>query len=386
MDSAEQFFGDIDSVLDEFSELKAKTQETPKQEDPPSVNSIENDISDLFEGSQKMESIEPEIKSQEMNPEIKPEQKIEKKQEEIIKPKSVDKDNKFPLDYISPKDIDSIIYPELKKELKNVLDSEQFKQSVQKAKTKSEKGYDTTGISSYFLMDRLNDVVGPSHWRTNILSVETKESSTGRSYRGIASVILQIGNTFELDSSKSVWKFYPVWESKPNTGTSINMTEGDALKGCVTNAFKKACADIGLGAEAYRGTLDDDLEVFEEQEKQKKKEEQTQIINQQVKLNTGEATIQTKNTKPDVMAQFKPWVSDNPDTEHNRAGLLKTVHNLYHALSLNSTQYLDWVIRKKDELKLVVVPEDETQIAFEPLQKIYNALYETYKKKIESAK
>ena len=120
------------------------------------------------------------------------------------------------------------------------------------------RGYDTTGIKYQYLADRLNEVLGVGGFRTErTITVKGVTSAKGRQgYEAIAEVRLELGAWMD--------GMFIVIAQAWGDGGHIAVTEADARKGSFTNAFKKACAFLGPGREAYRGTLDDDHEPVDE--------------------------------------------------------------------------------------------------------------------------
>lgn len=377
MDSAEDMLAnlDLDELASEFSDM-GKTPET--ESDPGVLSQLD---------TQKVDEKKPDIQV------IKPAVAVDKQTEpEKAETKTVVDPPKastvFPLEYITPKDFDTVVYPELKKEFKDIFSSEHFKQAVQKAATKGEKGYDTTGLSSQYLIDRMNDIVGRTHWNIDILNVDVKLGSSGKAFVGVASIQLVIGNT--VSGEGEGWDFVPIWRDKPTAGSSINKMEGDAIKGCVTNAFKKACADIGLGAEAYRGTLDDDLEEIDKnlrEDAKTKDQSQGSGTTNVIPLPISQGQAQTNviplpmpQVQTQILEQARPWVASDPLDEQNRGKLIGTIQKIYHALGYNSESYLAW-LNKPENRHRFNLPSDvqkEDQITYGAAQSIYKLLMDAY--------
>ena len=114
------------------------------------------------------------------------------------------------------------------------------------------RGYSTSGIKYQFIVNRLNEVLGPGSFRAH-RTVTVKEVTTqkGRTaYEAICDLTLELG---WWEDGKFV-----VWAEALADGGHQSFSEADARKGAYTNAFKKAAAFIGVGRQAYEGTLDDD--------------------------------------------------------------------------------------------------------------------------------
>ncbi len=134
-------------------------------------------------------------------------------------------------------------------EVYGLLSAPMPEEAIQRASTKQVKGYDTTGYGYQFIVNRLNEVLTPGHWRITE-SVDAEQS--GKSWEAHAHLMLQLGN----------WKdgqFVAVAEM-PAYGSSKNALQGDALKGGLTNALKKAAGMFGVGRAAFEGVIDEDLE------------------------------------------------------------------------------------------------------------------------------
>lgn len=118
--------------------------------------------------------------------------------------------------------------------------------AVQRTKgTVTYKGYDTTGYGYQYCVDRFNDVLGAG-W--------------GYSWRLVHEIIgtTSKGKTaYNLTAEVSIWIGDPSCSRSCVGGHSSSLYE-DALKGAITNAFKKTAAFWGVGADAYRGQIDDD--------------------------------------------------------------------------------------------------------------------------------
>ena len=65
-----------------------------------------------------------------------------------------------------------------------------------------------------------------------------------------------INKIFQANNDGDIKKFYT--NSRSNVGGHKAVNYADALKGAITNAFKKTAAFWGVGRAAYAGTIDDD--------------------------------------------------------------------------------------------------------------------------------
>lgn len=116
---------------------------------------------------------------------------------------------------------------------------------------KTKKGYDTTGYGYQWCVDRLNTACGLEGWEYNytILRETSGKFKTGTPFYDITvEVTITIKDT----------------GSRKCVGGHIAILYADALKGAITNAFKKTAAFFGVGSAAYRGKVDDDNEPLPE--------------------------------------------------------------------------------------------------------------------------
>ena len=123
-------------------------------------------------------------------------------------------------------------------------------QSTKKELTK--KGYDTTGIGYQYVADRFNDVLGTDGWGFDFVQLKETQGTykSGQPF-------------FEVTVKVSIW-VGDFQNQRHCVGGHISPTYSDALKGAITNGFKKTAAFWGVGREAYAGQLDDDTSYGEE--------------------------------------------------------------------------------------------------------------------------
>ncbi|NNG66434.1 hypothetical protein HKI81_04165 [Caldanaerobacter subterraneus] len=145
------------------------------------------------------------------------------------------------------------LYPKLSAKL-----PEEAIQVATKEQTK--KGYDTTGYGYQYIVNRMNEVLGPSHWR-QIVEIIKEVPKGDKLVEVTMRVTVQIGNWIS-------GTFVPIAEQVA-FGGHASMTLSDAYKGAHTNTLKKALAMFGVGKEAYEGSLDDDNRAPDFREKMK---------------------------------------------------------------------------------------------------------------------
>lgn len=129
------------------------------------------------------------------------------------------------------------------------------KESVETAKkTDTRKGYDTTGYQYQYLVNVLNEVVGLGNWGMTwaVLKEQKGQYTNGKEF-------------FDITSSVTVWIMNDDKKAEfTNVGGHQSPLYNDALKGSITNGFKKTVSYFGIGKKAYEGTLDEDYRAQEE--------------------------------------------------------------------------------------------------------------------------
>lgn len=137
-------------------------------------------------------------------------------------------------------------------------------EAIQESKgSETKKGYDTTGYSYQAHVDRMNWVFGPTNW-TWVVHNETYDDSqiTGSGFvrhQYSAEIELLIGYRGFNEEAKS-WEWITVHSLPPIPTDHEHFKErGAARKGMLTKGIKRATSFMGVGADAYLGTLDDDL-------------------------------------------------------------------------------------------------------------------------------
>lgn len=114
------------------------------------------------------------------------------------------------------------------------------------------RGYSTTGIKAQFILNRLNEVLGPGCFRAHRnITVKPVTTPKGRTaFEAVCDLVLELG---WWEDGKFI-----VWGEALADGGHTSFSEADARKGSFSNAMKKAAACFGVGRQAYEGTLDDD--------------------------------------------------------------------------------------------------------------------------------
>ena len=143
------------------------------------------------------------------------------------------------------KEIGKIIYKQLVEATNNLP-----KDAVEKApKNITRKGYDTTGYGYQFLVNVLNETLGIGGWgfKYELLKEIEGKWSNEKSY-------------WDITVNVTVW--IKVDNSTPASFSCVGGHKSemysDALKGAITNGFKKTVAFFGVGKNAYEGTIDED--------------------------------------------------------------------------------------------------------------------------------
>lgn len=111
-------------------------------------------------------------------------------------------------------------------------------------KSVTRKGYDTTGYQYQYLVNVLNEIVGPENWTYSYVVDQFTQGSrnSGAPYYDIT-----------MDVTVTI-----LGSVRTAPGGHISATYADAKKGALTNGLKKTLGMFGIGKAAYEGTLDDD--------------------------------------------------------------------------------------------------------------------------------
>lgn len=145
--------------------------------------------------------------------------------------------------------------------------------AIQRTKgTETKKHYDTSGIGYQFLVNRFNEVLG-NQWGYDWEVLKTIEGQYGSGK-----------SNYEITVRVSIWCLTP-GNYRTLVGSHISSIHGDALKGAITNAFKKTSAMWGVGRQAYEGTLDDDSSYEEDlgnKKKDKSKEGEQKVVEKKI--------------------------------------------------------------------------------------------------------
>lgn len=136
--------------------------------------------------------------------------------------------------------------------------------AIQESKgSETRKGYDTTGYAYQAHVDRMNWVLGPTNWTWRILNEEYDGSQTTRSgltKHSYSSEIELLVGYREYNEETKAWEWITVHSVPPIPTDHDSFTErGAARKGMMTKGIKRSTSFLGVGADAYLGTLDDDL-------------------------------------------------------------------------------------------------------------------------------
>lgn len=112
-------------------------------------------------------------------------------------------------------------------------------------KEQTNKPYDTDGYAYQYAVDRFNDVLA-TEWGYDwsVLHTIEGEYQSGTQF-------------FDITVEVGIWVLDKE-NVRSHAGSHRAVLYGDALKGGITNAFKKTAAMWGVGRDAYAGLLDDD--------------------------------------------------------------------------------------------------------------------------------
>ena len=144
------------------------------------------------------------------------------------------------------------------KKILSELAAKMPEEAIQRTKKdQTKKGYDTDGFGYQYCVDRFNDVLG-LYWG---YSWKMENHIEGQYKSGQA--------FHEISVSVEIWIGEKSF-SRGCAGGHTSSNYSDALKGAITNAFKKAASFWGVGRDAYAGTIDDDNQPLPESDQMKR--------------------------------------------------------------------------------------------------------------------
>lgn len=128
-------------------------------------------------------------------------------------------------------------------------------EAIQRTKKhETKKAYDTDGYGYQWCVDRFNELLG-NKWG---FDWEIIKEFQGKYRSGQPFHELVVRVTIWIEEGKT---------GRSCVGGHMSANYADALKGAITNAFKKTAAFWGVGRDAYRGTIDDDNKPMPDEEK-----------------------------------------------------------------------------------------------------------------------
>jgi len=132
-------------------------------------------------------------------------------------------------------------------------------EGVQRTKgSATKKNYDTDGYGYQYCVNRLNEIYG-THWGFDYKIIKEIEG-TYRSGQKNWEIVVEVGIWLKSEDIRKC------------VGGHIGASYTDALKGAITNAFKKTAAFWGVGRHAYEGTIDEDNLPYPQSQAEQKKE------------------------------------------------------------------------------------------------------------------
>lgn len=224
---------------------------------------------------------------------------------------------------------------ELTREIRENLSAPLPKEAIEKAaKEVTRKGYDTTGYQYQFVVDRFNEVLGLDGWNFTykIIREAAGKYQSGQEFYDITcEVSITLGSL-----------------TRSCVGGHRSATYADALKGAITNAFKKTAAFFGVGADAYRGTIDEDYRPV------------PVLGNPEIMPKTGQSVPNKSNLRP-ITAKQRGLLFGKAKEYGIDTATLKTIvfriHGRDDTSDLNNdelTQILDEMKRESDAKAMVL--------------------------------
>ena len=188
--------------------------------------------------------------------------------------------------------------------------------AIQKTKKEdTRKGYDTTGYGYQYCVNRFNEELGEAWgFQWDIIKETQGKYRNGTPY-------------WELTVSLGIWVNKPEF-LRQCVGGHISVTHNDALKGAITNAFKKTAAFWGVGKDAYEGTIDDDNEPFPEGQKKN-----NVVVPDEIKLPDNAAITKEQLKAMNETMKRYGWVASTVKEK------CKKLFKVESSMELNQKQY-----------------------------------------------
>lgn len=162
-----------------------------------------------------------------------------------------------------PKSKETGYYEKLSEEIPEKYHTKIFRKNFDGSTTK------LTGFPAQIVIDRLNDIFGPSNWVTN--EEILKQEIVGRCWVVVMRVSLRITANPNPTNDRQI---KPEELQKTGYGACYAKRVEDAYGAAFTSGLKRAGRQLGIGKELYLGASNEDVEESEEElEPEKKKEE-----------------------------------------------------------------------------------------------------------------
>jgi len=130
--------------------------------------------------------------------------------------------------------------------------------------------FEVTGYRSQYIINALNEIIGPGNWREyGTEEVEKPATAYVTVYRGT----FEIGNWKNVTATRTVkhpdgtieeivlpTSYFEVLAQFSQTGGSRNMDKWESIKGARTNFLKKVCSYLSNGWRAYALVMDEDFQ------------------------------------------------------------------------------------------------------------------------------
>jgi len=211
---------------------------------------------------------------------------------------------------------------------------EEFTKDLPQEAVKSGTLEDGTVLTMYgyqFAVNVLNEVLGMDHWYLEVEHQSAIIDKDKNKYQATVFVHLKLGN---WDNGN-----FSVIAQKDSYGHGENEQRGNALKGAVTNGFKKAAAMFGIGKKAYEGLMED-FDIDELNNPKPKEARVTKVGKENVGPLSTEDLEGTKNIEIKLL---------NVKSKEDLEAAKKEYDNVKGSLSEKQVEYLDRIVAKLDK-------------------------------------
>lgn len=210
------------------------------------------------------------------------------------------------------------------------------------------------GYLSAYVMDVLNETVGPCNWVFDCEFLDVIDS--GKFYSVVTRGTLKVGE----------WKEGEFVTEGQHTaeGSSVNSNKGNALKAARTDSFKKAASMFGFGVDAYKGKASDRYEEIQKEDKEIRPEYPSpQNSNQnQKQVSPKDQGLSSRHSAPPSSSQSSGQSSDKSSQAPS------TVNEVKQAVSEKNEDEKEAVVEEIESMDSIIGEKEYGRVVAEMLE------------------